>query len=102
MKTPAMTEKVWQAQVCHLAHTCHWSWYHTHDSRRSQPGFPDLVLVRERIIYVELKTQVGRLSPEQVRWKLLLEVAGGEWYLWRPSDLEEVAKILGNRAQVPG
>lgn len=61
-----------------------WRAYHTHDSRHSAAGFPDLVLVRERIVYAELKTTKGKLSPSQAAWMEALRAAGGEVYLWRP------------------
>lgn len=62
--------------------------YHTHDSRRSEPGFPDLVIVgREGIIYRELKTQKGRVRPEQNQWITDLIRAGQNAGLWRPADL---------------
>ena len=66
------TEKQWQATVTQLAQTLGWMVYHTHDSRRSEPGFPDLVLARDRIVaaYAELKTDKPSsvLSDSQVRW----------------------------------
>jgi hypothetical protein len=35
--------------------------YHTHDSRRSAPGFPDLVLCNgQRLLFVELKSRTGK------------------------------------------
>src|SRR5688572_19177552 len=40
------TERAFQAQVVKYARLMGWTAYHTHDSRRSQAGFPDLVLVR--------------------------------------------------------
>lgn len=43
--------------------------YHTHDSRRSEPGFPDfVVLVGDRAWAIELKTATGRVTPAQTRW----------------------------------
>lgn len=52
-----------QRMVTRLADTLGWTLqYHTHDSRRSQAGFPDLVLVHPgqgRIVYAELKTMKG-------------------------------------------
>lgn len=57
-------------------------------------GFPDVVLVRERIVWVELKSDVGRLSPEQVIWRDKLLLAKQEWYLWRPKDWDEIQRVL--------
>jgi hypothetical protein len=51
-------------------------------------GFPDLVLVRERVIFAELKAGYRSARPEQVRWLERLQAAGAEAYIWRPPDLE--------------
>ena len=64
--------------------------YHTYDSRRSEPGFPDLVLVstrQGRILFRELKTDKGRVSPDQRKWIDGLTAAGGDAGVWRPEDL---------------
>ena len=63
-----------------------WTAYHTFFSDRSQRGWPDLVLWRHRIVYAELKTTKGVLSPHQSRVIEGLRAAGGEVYLWRPKD----------------
>lgn len=45
--------------------------YHTHDSRRSAPGFPDLALCRERdgrLIFLELKAGRKKPTDAQLRW----------------------------------
>ncbi len=95
-----MTEKELQANVLELAKINSWLFFHAYDSRRSQPGFPDLVMLRyDRLIFVELKSAKGRLRPEQVMWQQGLEVVQTrkavrrnehnllpEVYLWRPSD----------------
>jgi hypothetical protein len=61
-------EKQFQTAVVDMARWLGWSVYHTHDSRRSEPGFPDLVLVSDRVIFAELKTTTGVLAPAQRRW----------------------------------
>lgn len=68
--------------------------YHTYDSRRSQPGWPDLVIVGSRIIFRELKSATGELKPEQRRWGSRITQAGGDWSVWRPRDWEN-GVILG-------
>ena len=49
-------------------------------------GFPDLVLVRERVVYVELKSAKGQLSPRQREWMRSLLGAGQEAHVWRLED----------------
>ena len=94
-----MKEKEWQAQVVSLARRLGWMTYHTYDSRRSEPGWPDLVLLRERMVIAELKTQKGRVSEAQQKWLDALREAGVETYLWRPSDMGQVAATLMKRGR---
>ncbi len=49
-------------------------------------GWPDTILVRDRLICVEFKTATGKVSPEQTDWAQRLTSAGVEVYLWRPAD----------------
>ena len=92
-----ISEKEWAAQVYDLARTFGWMRYHTHRSERSPAGFPDEVLVRERVIFVELKSEKGKLSDAQLRWLEKLTWAGAETHVWRPSDLELVGRVLTSR-----
>jgi hypothetical protein len=90
-----MTEKALQAAVVKYARQRRWLVYHTYDSRRSAPGFPDLVLVRAfQVIFAELKTDKGKLTKDQDEWREALLEADQRWFLWRPSHLEAVFKLL--------
>ena len=62
------------------------------------PGFPDLVLAhKERgILFLELKSDTGKLSPGQVMWQQAI-APHVEWWLVREADLERLAKRLGGR-----
>ena len=96
----ATRERDWQRIVVATARQLGWRTYHTHDSRRSDPGFPDLVMVRERVVFAELKTATGKVSEDQLAWLGKLEAAGAEVYLWRPSDEHEVLSVLKRRRAV--
>jgi len=67
--------------------------YHTHDSRRSVAGFPDYCLVVNtpsgpQLLFLELKREGGRPTPEQVGWLRSLAQAGA------------LAMLAGGRAGV--
>lgn len=98
----AMTEKDLQAGVVEILRWEKWLCYHTYDSRRSQPGFPDLVAVRgSRLMFVEFKSEKGKLRLEQVDWLDALVKAHGEVYVVRPSTMNaflEAARMQENMA----
>lgn len=91
-----LTEQQWMAQVKELAGFRSWHFYHTYNSRKSNPGFPDLVLMRApRVIFAELKRDKGQLTLDQIVWKEGLEGCPDvEYYLWRPSDWQQVTEVL--------
>ena len=92
-----MSEGQLQAYVVKLAKARGWMAYHTHDSRRSERGFPDLVLVhagRKLAMFVELKSPTGRLTIPQQNWIDAMKAAGLDARVWRPSDLEEIEATL--------
>lgn len=93
MKTPnqryyeSISETAFMNTVIQAAEALGWQVYHTHDSRRSQKGFPDVVMIRRgRLVVVELKTEKGVVTREQQAWLELFRSAGVPAYVWRPSD----------------
>lgn len=74
-----------------------WTCYHTHDSRKSDTGFPDEVCARgHRVVFAELKREDGIVSADQLTWGEILSAVGGnvEYYLWRPSDWPKILEVM--------
>jgi hypothetical protein len=95
MKPPAISEKEFMAQVVQYAKLRKWLVYHTHDSRHSAKGFPDLVFVRDtEILFVEMKSDKGKLTPEQEVWVDALVAAGQQVAVWRPSYWNAIQESL--------
>ncbi len=123
VRSSRLSETAFQQQVTELAERLGWSWMHAERvvTRRTDrsgaerfvnetplrgplgKGWPDLVLVRERIVFAELKSASGRLTPEQrvvvgtEDDEGLLEVAGAEVHVWAPADFDEVVATLTRR-----
>jgi len=84
---PEMSEAALLDAVRKLAMLTGWVPYHTHDSRRSEAGFPDLVLVnvrQRRLLFIELKSTRGRVRAQQGIWLGILAAVGAETAVWRP------------------
>lgn len=63
-------------------------------------GKPDLCLISlngKGIIYAELKTMDGRLSPAQKVVGNALIANGAEYYVWRPNQIELIIQRLSKR-----
>ena len=108
---PAISEKEFQKQVTDFATLRGWRWAHFRPVQNGQgrwrtpvaghgKGFPDLVLVRgEWLIFVELKTEKGKLTLDQLAWKGALEAVqisafNVSYRVWRPSYWDEIQKVL--------
>lgn len=88
------TEAEFQAAVIKLARANGWLAYHTHNSRRSELGFPDCVFVRERLIVAELKTDTGKLANAQEAWIEGFRRAGVTAFVWRPAGWKDIERVL--------
>ena len=105
------TEAQLQHTVIELAQALGWLAAHFRAAQTSRgwrtpvegdgAGFPDLVLARGargnspgRLIFAELKSDRGTLSPTQVRWLDTLRASGCEVYVWRPADIDDITQIL--------
>ena len=91
-----MNERELQSAVKTLAKLNGWLTYHNPDSRHSDPGFPDLVLVKPpNVLFVELKSYSGRIRPEQVVWAEGLERSEKVHYrMWKPEHFDEAVEVL--------
>lgn len=111
-----MLEAAFHKNVVELATMLGWRIHHDRRQDLSiggDAGFPDLVLARDgRIVFAELKTLKGRLTPAQVGWLEALTGHAGfggqvtsyisgprEVYVWRPADIDRIGRILGPRAR---
>ena len=85
----ALSEASLQRLVTDMCDLMRLRWHHETDSRRSKPGFPDLVIVGPGgVLYRELKAQKGRVRREQKQWLADLTAAGADAQIWRPTDWE--------------
>lgn len=94
----AKSEREWQSDVVGILHSFGWETYHTHDSRRSAAGFPDVVAIRKRsidarphdMLVAELKRETENPTSAQEHWLGLFTLAGVDAYIWRPRDVDDV------------
>lgn len=89
-----MTERELQSAVIECARLLGWRVAHFRPAETSKgwrtpveadgAGFPDLVMARRgRLLFVELKSEKGKLRPEQVAW---LDALNPLAFVWRPAD----------------
>jgi hypothetical protein len=97
-------EKDFQKAVTDALNALGWRWHHSRPARTSKgwrtalsgdAGYPDITAVRrDRILFIELKAEKGRLSEEQGVWLADLGAAGAETHCWRPSDWPAIKEAL--------
>lgn len=108
-----LTEDQFWHQVTELASLLGWHWLHIRKSATGTrgaggrmmwrtpvagplgKGWPDLVLMRKgRTIFAELKSEKGKTSGDQDSVLAFLVDMGFDVYVWRPSDIEQIAELL--------
>lgn len=100
----AQPERLFTDRVKRFARRGGWLPYHTLHAKGSDPGFPDLILLRvPRLVVAELKIPPNvRPSDWQQCWltgfETLAALAGPhlsvEVFLWTPSDWMEITRVL--------
>ncbi len=103
-----VSEAIHQQHVVEIARYLGYKVFHSHDSRKSEAGFPDLPLLRdEHLVVIECKsrtgnvgtkrrrTKSGREMPSQLDW---LQAFGAvkrvDVLVSRPDDLDETVAVL--------
>jgi hypothetical protein len=95
---PGISEEAFQALIVDLAERFRWLVIHNADSRRTEAGVPDLLLLGgpsgRGCLWWELKKQGGRVRPEQAAMGERLLRCGQRWAILRPSDWDEIVTTL--------
>lgn len=105
------SERAFQERIVQLAQLCGWNLvYHPPDNlpvvgrsgkryvQDVKAGWPDLVLVRvPELLFWEVKTEKGRVQPDQERWIHALHSCGMEVRIVRPSDWAYIQDRLKRR-----
>src|SRR5262245_47122823 len=106
-KTPclpdATTEDELLAKVRQLAKMTGWKCYHTRDSRKSEAGFPDVVLTNgDDVLIYELKDNRRKPTADQEQWLQLFQHTGKvEAGLWRPKHWATIVERLTRKRGEP-
>ncbi len=103
-----LSERDFTTKVIDRAKAMGWRVFHPRPARTAQgwrtagqgtpQGFPDLVLALDTLVlFVELKSQKGKLTDEQKDW--LLHTNGA---VWRPRDWPAICEVLDMPARAKG
>lgn len=100
----SMSEADLQEGVRQLAVSLGIRYYHTHDSRHSPAGFPDVVLVSPpNCLIRELKREGVELTDAQLAWLADLFDCDLDVGVWKPADwisgriVDEMRAMRGKR-----
>jgi hypothetical protein len=98
---PNISERDLQQLIIDLATTFGFWHFHARDMRRSDTGWPDLILARPRspLLVWEIKAARGKLSDEQYDWGVvLMQVPGIDYRVIRAADWAYVVETLTREA----
>lgn len=100
-RAAALSETAWTGRVIDIARLHGWRVAHFRPAQTGKGwrtpmsgdvGVPDLILARDGdVLLAELKTDRGRLRPEQEAW---LDELGVHGCVWRPRDHDAVLARL--------
>ena len=95
-----MSERELGRTIREMAEAYGWSVYQVLDTRnwakRTSRGFPDQLIARPgQALALELKTERGIVTPDQVLWVATLDsIPGMTSAVIRPHDLDQVEELL--------
>lgn len=98
-----VTERELQRQIEQLLTLLGFLWFHDRSLqhatvRTSKPGFPDICAVHPKngvLVFIELKSEKGRMRPAQVEWKeALLKSCAIYFGPIKPSDFDMLTQKL--------
>lgn len=109
------TEAEFQRVVEEMATYLHYLVWHDRDSRKNDPGFPDLCLVGtgpvKQVVFFELKRmpkgksrsekEKTSATVDQVGWIQALRAARVHAYIVRPTDLDFIESVLRGSLPIP-
>lgn len=110
MAAPRMTEDELLTGLVEAAAAGGWLIFHVRGWHpgiiQGSVGFPDLVAVhaeRAALVFIETKTETGRVDEAQVRWHTALRAAGVDMRVVRPADYDETWRwLVGDRLLATG
>jgi hypothetical protein len=96
-----LNEDDFTTMVINLAHLYGWRVCHFRPAKTARgyrtalqgdKGAPDIIAARNgRKVFAELKVGKNKLTPDQKDW---LHHLGGDAYVWRPEDWEQIVQTF--------
>ena len=96
-------ESGFQAAIVELVKATGNRAYHTYNSRKSEPGFPDLTIYGSvGFLMVETKRVKTKCTGPQLETGARLVEVGVDWLVWRPHDWPELEVVFtSGRLKLP-